>query len=300
MSAHVCMNPDCGREVFPRVDPAIIVLVCAWRSLPARPAEPAGRRAATRRSPASSNPAKASKMRSAGRFTRKPIFGSATFATTAHNHGRSQSSLMLGFHRRSRDDPKTLFLNDGELEDAQLVYAQGTPLRISKAAVPYLDRPAPGRPLDRASTETEMCLLVIAIKQVTRSCRSSLPATVTSSMCGRHRMRTGGRTGTEMLGGRDLQAGAERGWRSTIAALASPRSRTTAMRMHERRPLLSRGHLITAYLGGDGHTATGCQLDIDGERYAGFNLVVADARFHGVPVQPWCPVCANCGPDSTG
>ena len=38
-NSRVCTNPDCGREIYPRVDPAIIVLVCGRRSLPLGPAK---------------------------------------------------------------------------------------------------------------------------------------------------------------------------------------------------------------------------------------------------------------------
>ncbi len=82
----------------------------------------------------------------------------------------------------------------------------------------------------------------------------------------------------DIVGGRDLQAGGT--W------LAAHRSgRFAAVTNHrdarrERSGLRSRGHLVTGFLDADGGAMRYVE-SIDGNAYAGFNLLVADGRSAG-------------------
>ena len=91
-NSRVCMNDECRREIFPRVDPAIIVLVSNGdRCLLGRQASwPEGRYS---QSPASSSREKAWKTQCDAKCTRKRTSGPGRSRTTARSRGR--------FHRHS-------------------------------------------------------------------------------------------------------------------------------------------------------------------------------------------------------
>ncbi len=119
-----------------------------------------------------------------------------------------------------------------------------------------------------------MCLLVFALQQ-----HESLPLIVAGNRDEFHaRPAQAARwwpDKPQILGGRDLQAGgtwlaAHRGGR--FAAVTNYRDA-----QRERAGLRSRGHLITGFLDAGGSIAD--YLDsIDGDAYAGFNLLVSDGR----------------------
>lgn len=117
-----------------------------------------------------------------------------------------------------------------------------------------------------------MCLLVIAVNQ-----HPDLPLIVAGNRDEFHARPTQDAhwwpDHTDVLGGRDLQAGGT--WlainrRGRFAAVTNYRD---AQREHQ--PMLSRGHLITEYLFGEVEPLQHVR-SIDSERYAGFNLVVAE------------------------
>jgi NAD+ diphosphatase len=85
--ALVCSSASCRTEQFPRIDPAIIVLVSdGERALLGRQA--LGPRGVIRRLPASSNRASPWRMQSCARCSRKPGFGRIGSNTTPLNPGR--------------------------------------------------------------------------------------------------------------------------------------------------------------------------------------------------------------------
>lgn len=114
-----CLNPDCGREIFPRVDPAIIVLVTHEnRCLLGRQASwPEGRY--------STIAGFVETGESLEDAVRREVFEETNIRVGKVRYHSSQpwpfpSSLMLGFVAEA--DPaveQTIQLNDGELEDAR-------------------------------------------------------------------------------------------------------------------------------------------------------------------------------------
>lgn len=117
-----------------------------------------------------------------------------------------------------------------------------------------------------------MCLLVIAIRQ-----HAKLPLIVAGNRDEFHARPTqDARWWTDnpdILGGRDLQAGGT--WLAVhrdgrFAAVTNYRDAK-----QERAGLKSRGHLITGFLT-DEISPLGYLRSIDGDAYAGFNLLVAD------------------------
>ena len=116
-----------------------------------------------------------------------------------------------------------------------------------------------------------MCLLVIAIGE-----HPELPLVVAGNRDEFHDRPTQDAhwwpDNPDVLGGRDLQAGGtwlavNRGGR--FAAVTNYRDA-----QHESGKLLSRGHLVTEFLA-SGESPRAYLDTIDGERYAGFNLLVA-------------------------
>jgi NAD+ diphosphatase len=115
-NTRVCVNPDCGREVFPRVDPAIIVLVSDGdRCLLGRqPGWPEGRY--------STIAGFAEPGESLEDAVRREVFEETNVRIDTVRYHSSQpwpfpSSLMLGFLANAA--ATEIRLNDGELEDAQ-------------------------------------------------------------------------------------------------------------------------------------------------------------------------------------
>ena len=114
-----CLNPDCGREIFPRVDPAIIVLVTHEnRCLLGRQVSwPEGRY--------STIAGFVETGESLEDAVRREVFEETNIRVGKVRYHSSQpwpfpSSLMLGFVAEA--DPaveQTIQLNDGELEDAR-------------------------------------------------------------------------------------------------------------------------------------------------------------------------------------
>ncbi len=113
-----CVNNDCGREVFPRVDPAIIVLVSdGERCLLGRQAGwPEGRY--------STIAGFVEAGESLEDAVRREVFEETNIRVAKVSYHSSQpwpfpSSLMLGFVAEIDPDNRTdIQLNDGELEDA--------------------------------------------------------------------------------------------------------------------------------------------------------------------------------------
>ena len=115
-NTRVCVNPECGREVFPRVDPAIIVLVSDGdRCLLGRqPGWPEGRY--------STIAGFAEPGESLEDAVRREVFEETNVRIDRVRYHSSQpwpfpSSLMLGFFATAATTE--IRLNDGELEDAQ-------------------------------------------------------------------------------------------------------------------------------------------------------------------------------------
>ena len=95
----VRLCPRCGDDHHPRTDPVVIMLVDGRRARPARPRARAGRRAATRRSPASSSRGRASRRRSRARSPRRAASTVGPPRYVASQPWPFPSSLMLGFDR---------------------------------------------------------------------------------------------------------------------------------------------------------------------------------------------------------
>ena len=114
-----CMNTECGREIFPRVDPAIIVLVADGnRCLLGRQSGwPDGRY--------STIAGFVEPGESLEDAVRREVFEETNIRVAAVHYDSSQpwpfpSSLMLGFIAEAQCDvDQDVRLNDGELEDAQ-------------------------------------------------------------------------------------------------------------------------------------------------------------------------------------
>ncbi len=115
-NSRICMNNDCGRVIFPRVDPAIIVLVSDGdRCLLGRQASwPEGRY--------SSVAGFVEPGESLEDAVRREVYEETNIRVSTVSYHSSQpwpfpSSLMLGFMAESTSSD--IILNDGELEDAQ-------------------------------------------------------------------------------------------------------------------------------------------------------------------------------------
>ncbi len=114
-----CLNNDCGREIFPRVDPAIIVLVTDGdRCLLGRQSGwPDGRY--------STIAGFVEAGESLEDAVRREVFEETNIRVGAVRYHSSQpwpfpSSLMLGFTAETdADAPQEIRMNDGELEDAR-------------------------------------------------------------------------------------------------------------------------------------------------------------------------------------
>jgi NAD+ diphosphatase len=115
-NSRVCMNADCGRQIFPRVDPAIIVLVAHGdRCLLGRQASwPEGRY--------STVAGFVEPGESLEDAVRREVYEETNIRVGAVTYHSSQpwpfpSSLMLGFMAEATSSE--IILNDGELEDAR-------------------------------------------------------------------------------------------------------------------------------------------------------------------------------------
>lgn len=132
-----CCNPDCGQEIFPRTDPAIIVLVADGdRCLLGRQADwPDGRY--------STIAGFVEPGESLEDAVRREVYEETNIRVGAVHYHSSQpwpfpSALMLGFIAEATSDD--INLNDGELEDARWFTRDklksgevGLPFRISIA-----------------------------------------------------------------------------------------------------------------------------------------------------------------------
>jgi NAD+ diphosphatase len=111
-----CMNPDCGRQIFPRTDPAVIVLVHdGERCL-------LGRQASWPEHRYSTIAGFVEPGESLEDAVRREVFEETNVRVGAVHYHSSQpwpfpSSLMLGFMAEARTSD--ILLNDGELDDAQ-------------------------------------------------------------------------------------------------------------------------------------------------------------------------------------
>ncbi len=139
-NSRVCINADCGRELFPRVDPAIIVLVSDGdRCLLGRQSTwPEGRY--------STIAGFVEPGESLSDAVRREVYEETNVRVGAVRYHSSQpwpfpSSLMLGFMAETDPDHVSeIRLNDGELEDARWFTREelkselaGLPFRISIA-----------------------------------------------------------------------------------------------------------------------------------------------------------------------
>lgn len=115
-NARQCDNPDCGRSLFPRVDPAIIVLVANGdRCL-------LGRQASWPEARYSTIAGFVEPGESLEDAVRREVFEETNIHVGQVRYHSSQpwpfpSSLMLGFFAEAGSDE--ILLNDGELEDAR-------------------------------------------------------------------------------------------------------------------------------------------------------------------------------------
>jgi len=111
-----CINPDCGRQIFPRTDPAVIVLVHdGERCL-------LGRQASWPEHRYSTIAGFVEPGESLEDAVRREVFEETNVRVGAVHYHSSQpwpfpSSLMLGFMAEARTSD--ILLNDGELDDAQ-------------------------------------------------------------------------------------------------------------------------------------------------------------------------------------
>ena len=116
-NSRVCVNAQCGREIFPRVDPAVIVLVaCGDRCL-------LGRQASWPEDRYSTIAGFVEPGESLSDAVRREVYEETNVRVDRVRYHSSQpwpfpSSLMLGFVAEA-DEPGQIRLNDGELEDAQ-------------------------------------------------------------------------------------------------------------------------------------------------------------------------------------
>jgi NAD+ diphosphatase len=114
--ARICTGPECGRRIFPRVDPAIIVLVEAGERclLGRQPTWPEGRY--------STIAGFVEPGESLEEAVRREVFEETNVRLAEVRYESSQpwpfpSALMLGF--RAVAESGDIVLNDGELEDAR-------------------------------------------------------------------------------------------------------------------------------------------------------------------------------------
>ncbi|HKL62441.1 MAG TPA: NAD(+) diphosphatase [Woeseiaceae bacterium] len=114
--ARICTGPGCGRRIFPRVDPAIIVLVAAGERclLGRQPTWPEGRY--------STIAGFVEPGESLEDAVRREVFEETNVRLAEVLYQSSQpwpfpSALMLGFRAVAESDE--IVLNDGELEDAR-------------------------------------------------------------------------------------------------------------------------------------------------------------------------------------
>lgn len=111
-----CINPDCAREIFPRTDPAVIVLVHdGERCL-------LGRQASWPEHRYSTIAGFVEPGESLEDAVRREVYEETNVRVGAVNYHSSQpwpfpSSLMLGFMAEAKTSD--ILLNDGELDDAQ-------------------------------------------------------------------------------------------------------------------------------------------------------------------------------------
>ena len=116
-NSRVCVNAECGREIFPRVDPAVIVLVsCGDRCL-------LGRQASWPEDRYSTIAGFVEPGESLSDAVRREVYEETNVRVDRVRYHSSQpwpfpSSLMLGFVAEA-DEPGNIRLNDGELEDAR-------------------------------------------------------------------------------------------------------------------------------------------------------------------------------------
>ncbi len=116
-NSRVCVNADCGKEIFPRVDPAVIVLVaCGDKCL-------LGRQASWPEDRYSTIAGFVEPGESLSDAVRREVYEETNVRVDRVRYHSSQpwpfpSSLMLGFVAEA-DEPGEIRLNDGELEDAQ-------------------------------------------------------------------------------------------------------------------------------------------------------------------------------------
>lgn len=115
-NSRICVNPECGREIFPRVDPAIIVLVSKGeRCL-------LGRQGAWPEGIYSTIAGFVEPGESLEDSVRREVFEETNVRVGRVRYHSSQpwpfpSSLMLGFFASA--ETSEISLNDGELEDAR-------------------------------------------------------------------------------------------------------------------------------------------------------------------------------------
>ena len=115
-NSRVCANNDCGREIFPRVDPAIIVLVTNGESCLL------GRQASWPEGRYSTIAGFVEPGESLEDAVRREVYEETNVHVGKVSYHSSQpwpfpSSLMLGFVAAATS--KDIVLNDGELEDAR-------------------------------------------------------------------------------------------------------------------------------------------------------------------------------------
>ena len=115
-NSRVCANKDCGREIFPRVDPAIIVLVTNGESCLL------GRQASWPEGRYSTIAGFVEPGESLEDAVRREVYEETNVHVGKVSYHSSQpwpfpSSLMLGFVAAATS--KDIVLNDGELEDAR-------------------------------------------------------------------------------------------------------------------------------------------------------------------------------------
>ena len=118
-NSRICLNPDCSREIFPRVDPAIIVLVTDGERclLGRQDGWPEGRY--------STIAGFVEPGESLEDAVRREVFEETNVRVSTVRYHSSQpwpfpSSLMLGFVAQADSGSAAeIRLNDGELEDAQ-------------------------------------------------------------------------------------------------------------------------------------------------------------------------------------
>jgi NAD+ diphosphatase len=131
-NSRVCTNADCCREIFPRVDPAIIVLVTNGESclLGRQQAWPEGRY--------STIAGFAEPGESLEDAVRREVYEETNIRVGKVTYHSSQpwpfpSSLMVGFMAEATST--NIVLNDGELEDAQWFTREQ--LRAGEAKLPF-------------------------------------------------------------------------------------------------------------------------------------------------------------------